>query len=443
MRGSARDRLPGQEQTEGGQVVEFAPPEVKQMAADPRWQLVERVAGSSSFRKAQRLREMLLYLTDRVLRSPGAAIHEQEIGQAVFGRSPDYDTSQDSLVRVHASNLRRRLAEYFSGEGAAEPIVLDLPPGSYAPVFRKRPVVLEQPLPEPPRRYRIAIIALAAAVVVLGILCAWLLQDRARLSRASLPAGMGPLVTRFWAQAHAGDNTPLVVLSDANMTLYQDLLGRRLSLQEYRGWHGISAGGQRLESPLASKTAGWALSHFFVPFNEVQAFNRIELAGLAVGVSPEVRFARLVTSDELASGSVVLLGNGRINPWVTAYDDRRQFRFGFVANPSSNKAYIENVSPAPGEQPEYVVDWQKTSYCVVAFLPNRNRTGNAVILEGAETGVTGAGAEFLTDETWMEELWQRLSPAGDEFPYFEVLLEAHLLERRAHSFSIVAHRVRP
>ena len=53
-------------------------------------------------------------------------IHEQEVGHQVFGRPPDYDTTADNIVRVHAWQLRKRLAEYFAKEGAGEPIILEI-----------------------------------------------------------------------------------------------------------------------------------------------------------------------------------------------------------------------------------------------------------------------------------------------------------------------------
>src|SRR5215471_13762821 len=87
---------------------------------DPGKFLVERIAASRYFNKSARLRDMLLYLSARILEDKAQQIHEQEVGHKVFGRPPDYDTTSDSIVRVHASLLRRRLEQYFSAEGANE-----------------------------------------------------------------------------------------------------------------------------------------------------------------------------------------------------------------------------------------------------------------------------------------------------------------------------------
>ena len=49
----------------------------------------------------------------------------------VFGRPPDYNPKQDAVVRIEAGRLRARLAEYYQGGGAGDPIVIELPKGGY------------------------------------------------------------------------------------------------------------------------------------------------------------------------------------------------------------------------------------------------------------------------------------------------------------------------
>jgi len=57
----------------------------------------------------------------------------------VLGRPPDYDTSHDTLVRVLVSQLRKKLHEHFATDGRDEPVIVEIPKGSYVPVFRPRP----------------------------------------------------------------------------------------------------------------------------------------------------------------------------------------------------------------------------------------------------------------------------------------------------------------
>ena len=113
-----------------------------------RKELVGRVVSSSTICKSARLRDLFLYLCNRVLDESVDDIHELELGHKVFGRPEHYDTAADNIVRVHASLLRKRLAEHFQTEGRDEPIIVEIPRGNYAPTFRIRnPVVAITELP--------------------------------------------------------------------------------------------------------------------------------------------------------------------------------------------------------------------------------------------------------------------------------------------------------
>jgi hypothetical protein len=67
------------------------------------------------------------------------SLRERMIGAEMFGRPVDYDTSNDAVVRVRATEVRKRLALYY-GEAAPTPIVrFELLPGSYVPEFHWSP----------------------------------------------------------------------------------------------------------------------------------------------------------------------------------------------------------------------------------------------------------------------------------------------------------------
>src|SRR5215472_8495400 len=104
--------------------------------SDERWQLVQRIVASAPFQKSGRLRDLLQYITEQTIRGFGHDLTEQHIGEAVFHKSRGYSPLEDSSVRVHARQLRLKLHEYFDGVGRDEPLVLEIPKGAYAPVFR-------------------------------------------------------------------------------------------------------------------------------------------------------------------------------------------------------------------------------------------------------------------------------------------------------------------
>src|SRR6476660_7836784 len=108
-------------------------------------ELLQRIQTSETFRRSDRLKELLAYLVHRSETRPDAAAREQDIGTEVYGRDPDYDTSHDTIVRVPVAQLRKKLERYYETEGAADGQILTIPRGRYQVHWAPR-----TPEPEPP-----------------------------------------------------------------------------------------------------------------------------------------------------------------------------------------------------------------------------------------------------------------------------------------------------
>src|SRR6202030_1250765 len=106
------------------------------LLTDERWQLVQRIISSPPFQKGTRLRDLLQFITEQTIHGKAHELTEQHIGNALFHKPSDYRPLEDSSVRVHVRQLRLKLHEYFNEDGRNEPLILDIPKGSYAPVFR-------------------------------------------------------------------------------------------------------------------------------------------------------------------------------------------------------------------------------------------------------------------------------------------------------------------
>jgi adenylate cyclase len=91
-----------------------------------------RILASECFAQAGRSSDFLRFVVEQTLDGAGARLKGYSIGVEVFGRPADFDPQADPLVRVEAGRLRRRLAQYYGGEGAADPIRIRLPRGNYA-----------------------------------------------------------------------------------------------------------------------------------------------------------------------------------------------------------------------------------------------------------------------------------------------------------------------
>jgi adenylate cyclase len=93
------------------------------------------VLRSPHFDGSTRSREFLRYVVDEVLAGRAAYLKQAAIAVEVFGRKPDFDAVIDPIVRVQAGRLRRSLERYYLLSGESKPFRIELPKGSYAPVF--------------------------------------------------------------------------------------------------------------------------------------------------------------------------------------------------------------------------------------------------------------------------------------------------------------------
>ena len=107
----------------------------------------DKLQRSAVFANSSRLLALLHFLIEETLAGRGNALKETVIGNAVYGREPPYDPRIDSTVRVEARRLRRKLNEYYEGEGQHDPFRVHLPIGTYVPEFVANDVERTAPVP--------------------------------------------------------------------------------------------------------------------------------------------------------------------------------------------------------------------------------------------------------------------------------------------------------
>ncbi|MFI5015829.1 MAG: hypothetical protein ACHQAY_26125 [Hyphomicrobiales bacterium] len=98
---------------------------------------VDRLVASEVLRASPQLAAFLGFVVEAVLRGESRRIKGYTIAVEALGRAPSFDPQSDSIVRVVAGRLRRALEQYYAEAGADEAIVIDLPRGTYVPIFRR------------------------------------------------------------------------------------------------------------------------------------------------------------------------------------------------------------------------------------------------------------------------------------------------------------------
>ncbi len=414
-----------------------SPEDSQSPPGDERFELLHRVAASPPFQKSNRLRELLLFAGEHALLAPDLPLPEQEIGVELFGRPRGYDTGQDTLVRVQASQLRRKLQQYFTEEGKNEALVIDLPKGCYLPVFRPRDAVAEPDTSAPGRR-RGWVPWVAAGV--LALICAALLVQNAGLRRrANLGMGPAPTLHRFWRQMFGNGQHNYLVLSDANLVVFEDAIRRHVTIQEYQNKSFESMAMAVIPDPERRALMLNLVGRIYTGLADAAVARKVAVVCAANELPLDVVIAREISASQIAAHNTILLGSRRANPWVNLFEEKLNFRAGFEESPRF--AYFTNQSPLPGEEREYYGQFGRLGYCRIAALPNPKGAGNVILITGTDVASTDAGGEFITSEKWLGVLRGALRLKGSEpFPYFEVLIRGQVVNNSVPQFQFVAAR---
>ena len=96
---------------------------------------LRKIFASEAFKGGKRAQDFLQLVVEHALAGRLDNLRERMLGVEMFGRPVDYDTANDAVVRVKASEVRRRLAQYYGGLDSPSPVRIELPPGSYVPQF--------------------------------------------------------------------------------------------------------------------------------------------------------------------------------------------------------------------------------------------------------------------------------------------------------------------
>ena len=448
--------------------------------AEERNALVERVVASPSFAKSPRLCEFLRYVCRLASEGRLDEINEQSIGTFVFGRRQDYDPTVDSIVRSHASRLRQRLEQYFAQEGAAEPLVLTMPRGSYIPIFERRAVVLQHVPSFTPAQFlvdseggasgssadaylssdpeqagakrmsmitaeleaerrnakRLKVLLTATASIgfaaILTLLALW-------LTARNSGSGAAFLHHPLWSQLFNTGERTLIVNGDSGAVMLQNITKRRISLESYLSGDYV----KNVDSPPVPPDLILNLgTRRYTSMVDLKIQEKIFRLLESRGKLADFRYSRDIRPDQIKQGNVILLGTYESTPWVQLFEPTMNFYF--VNDLASGSFSLINRSPHPGESSHYdslANDPQKTVYGLVAFRPTLSGSGNVLILEGQSMAGTQTASDFVFDDGYLLPFLHQIQNSDGTIPHFELLLRSKNLNGESARIEIVAYRV--
>jgi hypothetical protein len=404
-------------------------------------ELLERIAASDSFQKSKRLRALLLYLGERSLQDPNCTLREQEIGVEVFGRPPDYDTSHDTLVRVHVSQLRKKLQEFFAVEGCKEPVVIEIPKGSYAPVFRPRTDTFETETGAPPigsDRHRAFAAGLAIGLALASLASIGFLwwANRAFPDRASREIAASPI----WA----GFRSSNVVVA----------LGTPLFFRSTDGIERNFSANFPEDLPLADQflahRPAYPQWNEWAPFEDVAAAMNLDRFLRGLNSTVTVVSARQISFGGLAGKRTIVIGQPRFAPLLVDLLAGQNFRPP-PYTPGKHFAGFVNAQPKPGEPIDFsnfasTLMMQSDESDPDFALVTRIRLGNTgeVLSVFGDRSQTGAYvARRLTDPAFVSDLTSRIfDQANPTYQIAQIVFRVDYSRSTPTGLVYVTHRVK-
>lgn len=376
---------------------------------------LEKVLTSSVFRSSKRYPALLRYIVEQTLEGREPAIKERILGVEVFGRSPDYDTNTDHVVRTAAGEVRKRLAQYYMEPGREQELRIEVPAGSYVPQFRSAPeptaLAPDRPVTAPPATsWKSRTRTFLIASVIVNVAFAFFVAEQGNIGTMMRGESM---LQKFWA--------PLLQTGEPVLLC----VGTR---------DGFPNG----------QTSGTAAN--MNPSNQDPLMRRVAMADVLTlaRVSAYIGSQRIpyrilnpasTTFTDLSSGPAVLIGAGN-NAWARQLTDNLRFSIT-TADPNAP----ENVRPTGIRDSQHPENHQWTTvqslepavykeYGLISRLLNPRVEQVIVVIGSLGTHATEAAGEFVTDPAQLKKL-EAFAPAGWGKKNVQVVISAEIVRGKA------------
>lgn len=381
---------------------------------------LKRVLACHSFAHSQRCQSFLRYIVEETLAGRAAQIKERNIGVDVFGKSQDFDPQAESVVRVGAGEVRKRLLQAYQAD-FGDGVRIELPIGSYCPKFKiedtaRRAQKRAPSAPAPPapsglpwlahrRRMLYGLAALLSAGMALFLLSAAM--------RPRQPVDL------LW-QSFAGYKQPVLLALPAPLVLemkHPGLLSSKSNAQEIPV--------DELNQSTGSYTgigAGWGAARFA----EQLASRHQQFI---------IRFGRDVSFPDLNQSPAILLGgySSALGMQMT-----RNLRYRLISEESQSSIVDSRAGgkmwTVPKNRPSPEI---QEGYALITMLRNTESGYPILVVAGLNAADTLAGAEFVTGNECFRS-FANAAPKNWPQKNFQIVLHESIYQGSPSQPAIVA-----
>jgi hypothetical protein len=406
-------------------------------SADEIQRQLRCILASPAFHGSKRCQQFLEYVCDKSLSGETGALKERTIAIEVFGRQPHSDLGEDTIVRVGAREVRKRLAQfYITPAGVASEIRVDLHPGAYSPEFtyavrRKEPVAPSViSVQERPLRSRLALLLIGASLALAGM----------GIFAGVRLLGSNPnaeLFQRFWDPVMRSPEPLLVAV--AHPIVYhasrraQVLSEENLPPQEVPSQRPIQLQARQMDGsdmvPVFNQYVGFG---DMVAVNEVSAMLARKSKGVRLRMASGIEFADLRKAQALLIGAIT-------NRWTMEL--QQSWRFRFTRNQDFHTVISDTQKPGQvwsiparddGSAPE--------DYILVGRIRNSFTGGLTLVAAGLKQFGTEAAGRLLADPEQLGVILRKLPP-GWETKNVQFVLHARVIGNTPALPEVVASQV--
>jgi hypothetical protein len=407
----------------GQEIIETAP----LMDAPKVREQLDRLLSHPLFANSKRYPALLGYTVEQTLLGNAGDLKERSIAVEVFGRAPTYDANADPVVRITAGEVRKRLTQYYYDPTHRSELIIELPIGSYVPVFRgpERAFVDPETAPEAAQDgldtaitagaptsaagpwWRVWMPASALVLVALAAAGGWFAGRRYKEEPAP-PSNMD----RFWEPVTASATPTTFCLGEPAKNINLD------AVNSY-------------DAPVVNETTPEQLYVRLHLSGHLALADVITLSRTVAALASRHKAFRIVPASEasftqLREGPVVLIG-AFDNIWTLRVTQK--LRFGFESKEGEALLVDRKSQKETTWATAWDLPYRKLSrdYAIVARIHD-NTTGQPVIIVAgiSEEGTEAAG-EILYNPVYLDTLLAK-APKNWEQMNMEAVIETQVIE---------------